>query len=279
MGKVSNNVKDEKTDTEIKEGTLDGVLKELGISKVKLAKFLGVSRQMIYNYLELDDINKWPKDKKVLLLNLLGIKSSDELSTIKINTDYIAEVESRLNTICSEEEVQQAPDTTNTLLSGLGKKEQELLINIIDLLREKLEDPNDSDGHNTVQYLYHFLQSIDTSKVLKYILGYVAKEAGFVKPMEFAFNEEEQFIFESIMYSAFVLYNSGGASKTKLAECHKRFTNQIEHKREEKLSRTLELNNIKVMALKELGYTEINEHNATEVFEKIAEIQSRKVGN
>ena len=279
MGKVSSTLKDDKIVNDVKEGTLDSVLKELGISKVKLAKFLGVSRQMIYNYLELDDINKWPKDKKVLLLNLLGIKSAEEIPSIKINTDYITEVESRLNSICSEDEPVTPNESSSTLLSGLGKKEQELMLNIIDLLKEKLEDPNDSDGHNTVQYLYHFLQSIDTSKVLKYILGYVAKEAGFVKPMDFAFNEEEQFIFESIMYSAFVLYNSGGASKTKLAECHKRFTNQIEHKREEKLSRTLELNNIKVMALKELGYTEINEHNATEVFEKIAEIQSRKVGN
>ena len=49
---------------------LNEILHELGISKVKLAKFLGVSRQMIYNYLELDDINKWPKDKKVLLSKL-----------------------------------------------------------------------------------------------------------------------------------------------------------------------------------------------------------------
>lgn len=258
---------------------LDSILKELGISKVKLAKFLGVSRQMIYNYLELDDINKWPKDKKVLLLNLLGIKSAEELSTIKIDTDYIAEVEVRLNSICNENDAISNIESTNSLLTGLGKKEQELLISIIDLLKEKLDDPNDIEGHNTVKYLYHFLQSVDTSKELRYILGYVAKETGFVKPMEFVFNEEEQFIFESIMYSAFVLYNSGGASKTKLAECHKRFTNQIEQKREEKLSRTLELNNIKVLALKELGYTEINEHNAAEVFEKIAEIQSRKVGN
>jgi len=258
---------------------LDSILKELGISKVKLAKFLGVSRQMIYNYLELDDINKWPKDKKVLLLNLLGIKSAEELSSIKIDTDYISEVEVRLNSICNENDSLSNVDSSNSLLAGLGKKEQELLINIIDLLKEKLDDRNDTDGHYTVQYLYHFLQSVETNKVLKYILGYVAKEAGFVKPMEFVFNEEEQFIFESIMYSAFVLYNSGGASKTKLAECHKRFTNQIEQKREEKLSRTLELNNIKVLALKELGYTEINEHNAAEVFEKIAEIQSRKVGN
>ena len=258
---------------------LDSILKELGISKVKLAKFLGVSRQMIYNYLELDDINKWPKDKKVLLLNLLGIKSPEELDNIKIDTDYISEVEIRLNSICEESNSTVGIDSSNSLLSGLGKKEQELMVNIIDLLKEKLDDPNDTEGHYTVEYLYHFLQSVDTSKELKYILGYIAKETGFVKPMEFVFNEEEQFIFESIMYSAFVLYNSGGASKTKLAECHKRFTNQIEQKREEKLSRTLELNNIKVLALKELGYTEINEHNAAEVFEKIAEIQSRKVGN
>ncbi len=55
---------------------LNEILRELGISKVKLAKFLGVSRQMIYNYLELEDINKWPKDKKVLLLNLLGINKT-----------------------------------------------------------------------------------------------------------------------------------------------------------------------------------------------------------
>ncbi len=258
---------------------LNSLLKELGISKVKLAKFLGVSRQMIYNYLELDDINKWPKDKKVLLLNLLGVKTPEEIYHIKVDTDYISDVEIRLNSICNDNDTSANIEGANAILSGLNKKDQELLFNIIDLLKEKLEDPNDDDGHNTVKYLYHFIQSIDTSKELKYILGYVAKETGFVKPLEFAFNEEEQFIFESIMYSAFVLYNSGGASKTKLAECHKRFTNQIEQKMEEKLSRTLELNNIKTLALKELGYTEINEHNAAEVFEKIAEIQSRKVGN
>ena len=43
------------------------------------------------------------------------------------------------------------------------------------------------------------------------------------------------------------------------------------------MSRTLELYTIKIQALKELGNTEINEKNASEVFEKIAEIQSRKV--
>ena len=52
---------------------------------------------------------------------------------------------------------------------------------------------------------------------------------------------------------------------------------ELEHKNEEKLSRTQELNTAKVQALRELGYTEINEENAKEVLEKIAEIQSRKV--
>ena len=40
---------------------LKRILNELGISKVKLAKYLGVSRQMVYNYLEFDNINKWQK--------------------------------------------------------------------------------------------------------------------------------------------------------------------------------------------------------------------------
>ena len=94
-------------------GRLNEILHELGISKVKLAKFLGVSRQMIYNYLELDDINKWPKDKKVLLLNLLGVKSADEVDKIKVNTDYIMDVEARLNSIVQ--------DTNKSTLSNDNK--------------------------------------------------------------------------------------------------------------------------------------------------------------
>ena len=198
---------------------LNDILRELGISKVKLAKYLGVSRQMIYNYLELDDINKWPKDKKVLLLNLLGVKTTSEINDIKIDTDYIAEVEKRLNSNTDDESSSNISiDLGNdSLLSGLGKKQKELLVNVIDLIKEKLVDEKDTDGYNSIKYLHHFLQAMDTSKELKYILGYVAKETGFVKPLDFVFDEEEQFIFESILYSAFVLYNSGEASKTKVA--------------------------------------------------------------
>ena len=251
---------------------LNNILHELGISKVKLAKFLGVSRQMIYNYLELDDINKWPKDKKVLLLNLLGIKSPDELNNIKINTDYISEVEMRLNSINNN---QESIVDSNEIFNGLSKEKKELLYGIIDLVKELLEN-NGKEGDTITKYFYHYLQAMHNTKELKYILAYVAKETGFVKPLDFDFEEEQQFIFESIMYSAMVLYRTGKASKSKLAESHKRFVNQIEQKQEDKMSRTMELNNIRVQALKELGITEINEDNASLVFEKIAEIQSRK---
>ena len=115
------------------------------------------------------------------------------------------------------------------------------------------------------------------TKELKYILAYVAKSAGFVKPTVYDFEEENQFIFESIMFSAMTLYNTGGASRSKLMESHKRWEAKIEQKKEEKTSRTQELNSAKIQALKELGYSEITEKNAGEVFDKIAEIQARKI--
>ena len=78
--------------------TLKEILNNLGISKVKLAKYLGVSRQMVYNYLELDSIDKWPKEKKILLFKLLNVEDGEEstLKKIKINADYMEMVENRL---------------------------------------------------------------------------------------------------------------------------------------------------------------------------------------
>jgi len=66
--------------------SLNELLQELGISKVRLAKYLNVSRQMVYNYLELEDINKWPKEKKILLLKLLDIEDGDEGTTEQPST-------------------------------------------------------------------------------------------------------------------------------------------------------------------------------------------------
>lgn len=257
-------------------GKLNEVLHELGISKVKLAKFLGVSRQMIYNYLELDDLNKWPKDKKVLLFNLLGIKSAEELDNIKVDTDYIMNVEMRINSLFESE---NSKIDANSICSGLEEKERNLLLNIVDLIKEELEDSSDDESFKKYTYLYNFIQTMNTNKELKYLLAYVAKSAGLEKPMEFAFNEEEQFVFESIMFSAMTLYEEkshNGVSTNKLAEVHKRFVAKSEHKKEDRLSRTLELNTLKVQALKELNYDSVTIENAGEVSQKMAEIESRK---
>ena len=253
--------------------SLNEILHELGISKVKLAKFLGVSRQMIYNYLELDDLNKWPKDKKVLLFNLLGIKSAEELDSIKIDTDYILDVESRLDTLFVNSSKSNNINSINNIYNGLNEEKRELLSNIIAILKERLED---NDDYNTIKYLYNYLQSLDNCKELKYVLAYFSKSNGYTKPLEFVYdNNDDQFIFESILFCAMALYTGGGVSKTRIIEAHKRFVDSINNRMEEKMSRTLELNNVKMQALKELGYTEINEGNASEVLYKITEIQAR----
>lgn len=254
---------------------LNEILHELGISKVKLAKFLGVSRQMIYNYLELDDINKWPKDKKVMLLNLLGIKSTDEINDIKVDTDYILNVESRMNSLLDNTSTK---NDINDNFDSLDDKKKNILNNIISIIKEDLEESSEECDYLTYEYLYNFLQTMHSAKELKYTLAYMAKSAGFVKPMEFAYDEEDQFLFESILFSAMTLYNNPkGISKSKISESHKRFAEQIEHKREEKMSRTMELNSFKVQALKELNYDKITDDNASEVLAKIVEIESRKV--
>ena len=158
----------------------------------------------------------------------------------------------------------------------LKPREQELLNDIIFMIKERFVDGS-NDAYVTYKYLLHFVQGLENVKELKYTIGYFDKLLGFIDPEEYAFNEEEQFIFESIMHSAMVLYRSGGASKTRLAEKHKKFVEEINHKKEEKIGRTEEINTAKVQALYELGYTEITRENASEVLAKIAEIQTRDV--
>lgn len=249
------------------------ILNEVGISKVRLAKYLGVSRQMLYNYLSYDNDKEWPREKLNKLFELLDVKNERELNKVKIDGNYVVMVESRLNDGVKESTEREVLND----LRGFNRKEQEILTDLINLLKEKLSDDKTKETYNAYVYLYHFLQSFDNSKELKYILAYTSKSMGFTNPNEFLFNPDQQFIFESILFSAMTIYNNGSASKLKLGESHKRFEEDIEQKKEETLSRTQELNTAKVQALKELGYTEINEGNAKEVLQKIVEIQSRKV--
>ena len=148
---------------------LNLVLTELGISKVRLAKYLGVSRQMLYNYLGIDNINNWPKEKAAKLLSLLNIDSIEALSDLKITGEYIIEVEGRLNEGVKDSSSKEVIAD----LKGFNKKEQELLSDIISLLKEKLSADKTKDTYNTYLYLYHFLQSMETTEVLRFILGYV----------------------------------------------------------------------------------------------------------
>lgn len=249
------------------------ILKEANVSKVNLAKYLGVSRQMVYNYLDSDDLSKLPNDKCQLLLKLLDVKSVKDIDNIVVDDEYIQNVGSKIFT------AKKPAVKKNEMieLSGLRRDEQILISDIVFLIKEMFNEDKTKSCYDTILYFYHFLQAMSSAKELKYMLGYVSKAAGFTKPTTYAFDEDKQFVFESIMYSAMTLYANGGASKTKLAESHKRWEAELDRKNEEKLSRTQELNTAKVLALKELGYTEINEKNASEVFDKIAEIQARKI--
>lgn len=254
---------------------VNNLLKDLGVSKVKLAKYLGVSRQMVYNYLEMKSIDEWPKDKKTKLFLLFDIENIDEIKNIKPSNDYMVRVEKMLE---ESENDSNFRDGINTNLRGLNKKSQKILCDIISILKEKLsEDDEEETSYNTFKYLYNFLQVMDDVEELRYVLAYFAKSNGFISTKDFSFNEEKQIIFEGIMYQAISLFNNGGFSKAKVIETHKKFEAEVEHRHEEKLSRTQELYTVKSQALKELGYTEINEKNVTEVFERIAEIQSRKI--
>lgn len=249
------------------------ILKQANISKVNLAKYLGVSRQMVYNYLDGEDLSKLPNEKCQLLLKLLDVKTEKDIDEIVIDNNYIQSVGNKIYNA-------KKPTTKKNEiieLSGLKKDEQDLISDIVFLLKEMFNEDKTKTCYDTILYFYHFLQAMGNTKELKYILGYISKAAGYTKPNEYVFEEDRQFIFESIMYSAMTLYTNGGASKTKLAESHKRWEAELARKNEEKMSRTQELNTAKVQALKELGYTEINEKNASEVFDKIAEIQSRKI--
>ena len=58
---------------------ISNILSELGVSKVRLAKYLGVSRQMLYNYLACENLEDWPSEKATRLMQLLEIKNEKEL--------------------------------------------------------------------------------------------------------------------------------------------------------------------------------------------------------
>ena len=250
------------------------ILKKANISKVNLAGYLGVSRQMVYNYLDGSDLSKLPNEKCQLLFELLDVNSADEIVNINIDDDYLQSVGSKIFDV-----KKKTPKKEQVIeLNGLKKEELNLINDIALMLRNLLVEGKNREGDfHTVEYIHQFIQNISGNKELKFILGYFSKNFGYTVPNKFVYDENNQFIFESIMFSAMSLYGNGGASRTKLAESHKRWEEALAQKKEEKLSRTQELNTARIQALRELGYDKIDERNASEVFDKIAEIMSQKI--
>ena len=115
---------------------LNRILTEAGVSKVKLAKYLGVSRQMLYNYLAEESIDKWPKEKSKKLFMLLDIQKAEELKKIKVDGTFILEIEKKI-----EESLQELQSKSCSLdLKGLSKKEQELFYDIFNGLKQRMQD-------------------------------------------------------------------------------------------------------------------------------------------
>ena len=109
---------------------ISNVLSELGVSKVRLAKYLGVSRQMLYNYLACENLEDWPSEKATRLMQLLEVKSEKELDDLVIDGDYIIKVDTKLN-----EGVKIALSNNNLGdLKGFNRKEVEILTDITTLL-------------------------------------------------------------------------------------------------------------------------------------------------
>lgn len=249
------------------------IINECNLSKVRVAKYLGVSRQMLYNYLGFDKVDELPNDKKNKLFKLFGIENELELKKIIPNNKFIEEVDARLNEGLND----SLREGSITDLKGLNKKEQEVLSDVFNILKDKLSDDNKNDeAYKTIKYLYYYLQAMEQVPELKYVLAYFIKYNCFIPVNEYIFNEDKQYAFEGILYSAMTLYSNGQYSRNKVSESHKKYEMDIESKKEEKLSRTEELNTFRLMALQELGYTSITQENSKEVFEKIAEIMSRK---
>ena len=139
------------------------ILKKANISKVNLAKYLGVSRQVVYNYLDSTDLSKLPNEKCQLLFELLNVKSADEILALEINKEYLQTVGSRIFDSAKEEEKKEK----NCIdLIGLNKEEIELINDITLMSKNILLENKGREGEAlaTVTYLHHFIENLNAIK-------------------------------------------------------------------------------------------------------------------
>ena len=80
------------------------------------------------------------------------------LSTVKDSSCDILDVENRLN-----DGIKETPSNKGIMyeLKGFNKKEQELISDIMNLLKERLSEDKSKSVYTAYTYLYHCLQSME----------------------------------------------------------------------------------------------------------------------
>ncbi len=237
-------------------------LDELHISKVELANYLKVSRQMVYNYLSMKSFSEWPIKKRIKMLDLLEVNNFDEIEDLKIDSKLLQNITQKL---ASDEEAE--------LLEGYKVLDDTSKCMVHDVIR-LCEDETTRDYINVLLTL---IEHAMISKDYKFLILYLSKTFEKTDPREFCEEEAEQMAFEGILFSAFNLFNSSKYSKDKTARVHEQFVKELENKKHVDPELTNTINITKFLAKNELGIEKIDDTNIDLVLEKMLEIQSRKL--
>ena len=142
---------------------INKILKEANISKVNLAKYLGVSRQMVYNYLDGEDLSKLSNDKSQALFTLLNVKNEEELKNVELTKEYIQEVGNKI--FNSKKSSVKKNDYVD--LSGLRPEEQNIINDIIFIIKEMLNEDKTKNMMVDLNYFYHFIQATNKMREAK----------------------------------------------------------------------------------------------------------------
>lgn len=238
------------------------VLDQLNISKVELANYLKVSRQMVYNYLSMESFSDWPLKKRIKILELLEIKNLDELDDFEVNSELLTNIAVKLD-ITDDLDVLES-------YKGLNSNYKRIVNDVIRLCE-------DETTRDSVNVLLSLIEQSMISTDYKYLIMYLSKVFEKSNPNELGDDAETQMAFEGILYSAFTLYNSKKYSKDKTTKAYNQFVNELEEKRKGDSQITNTINVTKFLAINELGIDKIDESNIDQVLEKILEIQGRKL--
>ncbi len=238
------------------------LIDKLNISKVALASYLNVSRQMVYNYLSMNSIDEWPLDKKIRILELFGVKNTLELEKITVNTELLETVRDKLNSVDRND--------LQVKYNRLDARSKRIIDDVISIC-------DDKELQENLNTLLTLLEYSLISEDYKYLITYLSKVFKKCDPRVFGDNKERQMSFEGILFSAFNLFNSGKFSKEKTQKVHEELVREIEKKSELDTQATNVINVTKIIAKKELGIDSIDETNIDQVLEKMLEIQGRKL--